>query len=74
MTVIDEIKTLDHAVRTTWPGASAHVWAGGVDDPWPMYKITFRNGVVFYGGVKAAVIADANRYAQGVKNLTGEWP
>ena len=74
MTVIDETKTLDRAVRATWPGASARVYSGGVDDPWPTYEIMFKNGVVFYGGIKAAVINEARTYAEATFTLTAEYP
>lgn len=72
--LIHESVVLDRAIDRTWPGASARVRAGGVDDPWPTYEIMFKNGVVFYGGVKAAVINDAQTYAEATFNLTGEYP
>ena len=74
MTLIHESKALRFAVGATWPGANARVYSGGVDDPWPTYEIMFKNGVVFYGGVKAAVINDAQTYAETTFNLTGEYP
>ena len=74
MTLIHESKALRFAVGATWPGASARVYSGGVDDPWPTYEIMFKNGVVFYGGIKAAVINDAKAYYETVKALTGEPP
>ena len=74
MTLIHESKALRFAVGATWPGASARVYSGGVDDPWPTYEIMFKNGVVFYGGIKAAVINDAKAYYDSVINLTGEPP
>ena len=74
MTIIHENKALRFAVGATWPGANARVYSGGVDDPWPTYEIMFKNGVVFYGGVKAAVINDAQTYAEATFNLTGEYP
>ena len=74
MTLIHESEVLRFAVGATWPGASARVYSGGVDDPWPTYEIMFKNGVVFYGGIKAAVINDAKAYYETVKALTGEPP
>ena len=74
MTLIHESEVLRFAVGATWPGASARVYSGGVDDPWPTYEIMFKNGVVFYGGIKAAVINDAKAYYDSVINLTGEPP
>ena len=74
MTLIHENEVLRFAVGATWPGASARVYSGGVDDPWPTYEIMFKNGVVFYGGIKAAVINEARTYAEATFTLTGEYP
>lgn len=74
MTLIHESKALRFAVGATWPGASARAYSGGVDDPWPTYEIMFKNGVVFYGGIKAAVVNEARTYAEATFTLTGEYP
>ena len=74
MTLIHESKALRFAVGATWPGANARVYLGGVDDPRPTYEIVFKNGVVFCGGIKAAVINDARTYAEATFTLTGEYP
>ena len=76
MTIIHESEVLRFAVGAARhiESASARVYSGGVDDPWPTYEIMFKNGVVFYGGVKAAVINDAQTYAEATFNLTGEYP
>ena len=74
MTMIEESAALNRAIDRTWLGASARVYPGGVDDPWPTYEIMFKNGVVFYGGIKAAVINEARTYAEATFTLTGEYP
>ena len=56
------------------PSARGFVWIAGWMDPRPVYTITFRNGAVFEGQTKHAVINDAKVYADGLYRLTGEFP
>ena len=62
------------AMNTYIPAAKVWVEVRGWEDPRPQFAIQFKNGVVFYGGIKAAVINDAKAYYDSVINLTGEPP
>lgn len=61
------------AVHARWPGARAQAYREPVYGEW-LYSIKFANGMVIEGPDMMAVARQADTYAQGVKNLTGEYP
>ncbi len=62
------------AIPVLWPGAKVMVGVRGWEDPAPVWDITFRTGAKFEGTDHNDVFERAKLYAQGVKNLIGEYP
>ena len=61
------------AVQAQWPGARAQAYRETVLSTW-LYAVKFANGMVIEGPDMMVVARQADTYAQGVKNLTGEYP
>lgn len=61
------------AAQAHFPGARAQAYRETVLGTW-LYAIKFANGMVIEGPDMMVVARQADTYAQGVKNLTGEYP
>jgi hypothetical protein len=74
MTQMHEHDLFVRAINIYIPAAKVWVEVRGWEDPRPQFAIRFKNGAVFEGQTKHAVINDAKVYADGLYRLTGEFP
>lgn len=67
------LKKAKQAANRRWPGAVLNRLRlyGQVRE---VFRIRLKNGVSFDGRTPSEALCAANTYAEGVKNLTGEYP
>lgn len=61
------------SIRVLWPGVQAAVDINETWCEWD-YRIKFKSGAEFKGPDHNDVFERARLYAQGIKNLIGEYP
>lgn len=71
---LTEAQAWSRAVESFCPGAKGWVEIREWEDPRPLWCAQFKNGMVFSDYAKDIVAKQANDYARGVLQLTGEPP